>query len=117
VTGIQVKVRIDEYQGLITGRNGIHEIAHGTIVNTMWVFDNSVVDTSNAQLALNVKSEEDETGLSHEIKLKVGEIYEVQGEYIPASKAKARNGKGSASVIHFTHNPCGFINIDGNVYR
>src|SRR5689334_10639382 len=52
VTAIQVVVRIDEYQGLIHGRNGTHEIAHGTITSTPWVYDDGIIDTSNVQLAL-----------------------------------------------------------------
>ena len=117
VTGIQVQIRIDEYQGLINGRNGTHEIAYGTIVSTPWVFDNRVVDTSNAELALNVKSAKDPNGLPHEVKLTVGSVYEVQGEYIPAATASAHDKKGAAAVIHFSHAPCGYLNVGGTIYR
>jgi hypothetical protein len=117
VTGIQVQIRIDEYQGLIKGRNGTHEIAYGTIVSTPWVYDSKIVDTSNAELALNVKSAKDPTGLPYEVKLAVGSVYEVQGEYIPAATASAHDKKGAAAVIHFSHAPCGYVSVGGTVYR
>lgn len=117
VTGIQVLVRIDKYQGLINGRNGVHEIAHATITHTPWVYDDSIVDTTNAQLALNVKSAKNKTGLPYEIKLAVGQVIEVEGEYIPASTSGAKNDNGDAAVIHFTHNPCGYVTISGSVYQ
>ena len=117
VTAIQTVVRIDKYQGLIHGSNGTHEIAYGTITSTPWVYDNSIVDTSNVQLALNVKSAKDPTGLPHEIKLSVGQSVEVEGEYIPAATAHASDSKGPAAVIHFTHTPCGYVTIAGTVYH
>jgi hypothetical protein len=117
VTSIQVVVRIDQYQGLITGRNGTHEIAYGTITGTSWVYDSSIVDTSNVELAMNVKSPKDSSGLPHEIKLSVGQSLEVEGEYIPASSAGAHDSKGAAAVIHYSHAPCGYVTISGTVYR
>lgn len=118
VTAIAVKVQIDQYQGLITGRNGTHEIAYGTIVETPWIYDDSIIDTKNTQLALNVESDRDASGLPHEIKLEEGTIYELQGEYIPSSSANAHDKKGdAAAVIHFAHSPCGFITIGGTTYH
>lgn len=117
VTGIQVLVRINEYQGLIRGRNGTHEIAYGTITNIPWVYDDGLLDTHNAQLALNVKSTKNPSGLPYEIKLVAGDLIEVEGEYIPAATSGASNENGAAAVIHFTHNPCGYVSVRGNVYR
>jgi hypothetical protein len=117
VTGLQVVVRIDEYQGLITGRNGTHEIAYGTVIDTPWVYDSAIVDTSNVQLAMNVASAKDSTGLPSEIRLTPGETLEVEGEYIPASTANAHDAKGAAAVIHYSHAPCGYVNIGGTVYK
>lgn len=117
VTGIDVAVRVHFYQGLIHGRNGTHEIAYGTVTSTSWVYDHSVVDTSNVELALNVKSAKDPTGLPNEVKMTVGESVEVRGEYIPAATANAHDSAGPAAVLHFTHSPCGFITIAGHKYQ
>ncbi len=117
VTAIQAVVRVDEYHGLIQGRNGTHEIAYGTITSIPWVYDHSLLDTSNVELALNVKSAKDPNGLPHEIKLSVGQSVEVEGEYIPAATAHASDKKGAAAVIHFTHSPCGYVTIAGTVYH
>lgn len=117
VTGIQVQVRVDKYQGLIYGSNGTHEIAYGTIISTPWVYDSSIVDTSNVQLAMNVKSSKDPSGLPKEIKLSVGQVVEVEGEYIPASTANAHDSKGPAAVIHYSHSPCGYVTIAGTIYH
>jgi hypothetical protein len=117
VTGIEVQVRIDKYQGLITGRNGTHEIAYGTVTSTPWVYDSAIVDTSNVQLALNVKSSTDPSGLPHEIPFTVGESVTVKGEYIPASTANAHDAAGPAAVIHFAHSPCGFVEVGTTIYQ
>lgn len=117
VTGIQVQVRVDKYQGLIYGSNGTHEIAYGTIISTPWVYDSSIVDTSNVELAMNVKSTKDPSGLPKEIKLSVGQVVEVEGEYIPAATANAHDSKGPAAVIHYSHSPCGYVTISGTIYR
>lgn len=117
VTAIMATVRIDKYSGLINGRNGTHEIAYGTIVSTPWVYDSKVVDTSNTQLALNVKSSKDPSGLPHEVKMAVGDLIELEGEYIPSSATSVTDANGRAAVIHFTHAPCGYITIGGTTYR
>jgi hypothetical protein len=117
VTAIQVLVQVDEYQGLITGRNGTHEIVYGTIVSTPWVYAVKIVDTTNVQLALNVKSAKDPTGLPMEVPLSVGQVVEVEGEYIPKSTASASDAKGPAAVIHYSHDPCGYITIAGTIYK
>lgn len=117
VTAIQVQVRIDEYQGMIHGRNGDHEIAYGTIISTPWVYDDAKVDTDNVQLALNVKSAKDPAGLPHEVRLTGGQIVEVEGEYIPAHSTSVHDKKGAAAVLHFTHAPCGYITIAGTHYN
>ena len=87
------------------------------ITDTAWVYDSHIVDTSNTQLALNVKSSIDPSGLPHEIKLTPGQIVEVEGEYIPKSTANAHDKNGAAAVIHYSHAPCGYITIAGTVYR
>ena len=117
VTGIQVVVRIDQYQGLISGRNGDHEIAYGTVIGTPWVFNSAIVDTSNVQLAMNVASAKDPTGLPHEIRLSPGQVIEVEGEYIPAATANAHDAHGAAAVLHFSHSPCGYVTIAGTIYK
>lgn len=117
VTGIQAVVRIERYRGLIHGRNGTHELAFGTIVDTPWVFDASVVDVRRVELSMNVSSATDPTGLPREIQLSPGEIVEVEGEYIPAAQARAREGRTQLAVIHYTHAPCGYVAVGGRMYR
>ena len=51
VTGIQVVLRVDQYKGVRDGRNGPHEIVHGTIINTPWVYKAAIVDTTESYLA------------------------------------------------------------------
>ena len=111
-TGIRAHVQITRYQGLINGSNGTHEIAYGTM-QASWVDVPSVVDTSAVQLALNVASSTDPTGLPHEIPLSAGESIEVEGEYISGATANA----GGDAVIHFTHSTCGYVTIAGTTYQ
>ena len=117
VTAIQIVVRIDEYKGLQTGRNGVHELAESTILHTSWVYEKTVVDTSNVHLAMNVASVTDPTGLPMELPLTIGQTIEVEGEYIPAATAKYTNKNGAAAVVHFTHMPCGYTVISGKTYN
>ena len=117
VTGAQVLVRISNYQGLITGYNGTHEIAYGNVISTPWVYDKSLLDTAHVQLALNVASAKDPTGLPKEVPLTVGQVVEVEGEWIPASSANAHDSGGAAAVLHFTHAPCGYLRINGTLYK
>lgn len=117
VTAMQAVVRIDRYRGLIHGRNGTHEVAYGTIVQMPWVFDAKAVDTRRVELAMNVASATDPTGLPREIALSPGETLEVEGEYIPAAQAHAREGRAAVAVIHYTHAPCGYVAVGGRMYR
>ncbi len=117
VTGIEVLVRVDQYKGLITGRNGIHEIAYGTVTSTTWVYDDALVDTSNVELALNVKSSKDPSGLPHEVPFSIGDSLTVKGEYIPAATANANDAAGAAAVIHFAHAPCGYVTVGATTYE
>ena len=117
VTAIQAVLRIDEYVGLQTGRNGVHEIAEATVIHTSWIYDGTLVDTSNIHLAMNVASMTDPAGLPMELPLRPGQTIEVEGEYIPAAKAMATNKAGPAAVVHFTHMPCGYTVIAGKTYR
>lgn len=117
VTAIQTVVRVDEYVGLQTGRNGVHELAEVTVIHTSWIYDSKLVDTNNVHLAMNVASETDPTGLPMELPLRPGQTIEVEGEYIPAAKAMATNKNGAAAVIHFTHMPCGYAVIGGTTYK
>lgn len=115
VTGIQVLVRIDKYKGLQTGRNGTHEIAEGTVTTTAWIYDASLYDTANVQLAMVVDAAG--PGLPMELPLTPGQVIETEGEYIPAATANATTAKGPAAVIHFTHSPCGYAVISGKTYH
>lgn len=117
VTAIQVVLRIDEYKGLQTGRNGVHELAESTIIHTSWVYDQKIVDTSNVHLAMNVASVTDPAGLPMELPLATGQTIEVEGEYIPAATANSTNKNGPAAVVHFTHMPCGYAVIGGKTYN
>lgn len=117
VTAIQTVVRVDEYVGLQTGRNGVHEIAEVTMIHTSWIYESKLVDTTNVHLAMNVASEKDPAGLPMEIPLRPGQTLEVEGEYIPAAKAMATNKNGAAAVVHFTHLPCGYTVIAGTTYK
>lgn len=112
-TGIRATVQITRYQGLIQGRNGTHEIAFGTLTNVLWIHDAGTKDTNNVQLALNVSSSTDPSGLPHEIPLTAGETIEVEGEYISGASA----GSSGTAVIHFTHSTCGFVDVNGQQYR
>lgn len=112
VTGLRATVRVDQYLGLIHGRNGTHEVATGTLQNVSWIFAPSVEDTAAVQLAMNVASAVDPAGLPHEIPLTAGQVIEVEGEYIPGATA---NASGRA-VVHFTHGICGFVEIGGVIY-
>lgn len=117
VTAVQAVVRIERYRGLIQGRNGTHEVAYGTLVETPWIFDASVVDTRKVELSMNVSSAADPAGLPREIRLSPGEVIEVEGEYIPASQAHAREGRAQVAVLHYTHAPCGYVAVGGRLYR
>ncbi len=113
VTAIQAVVTVTKYQGLQHGRNGTHEIVYGTISNTVWVYDQQIVDTKNVELAMNVKSSIDPTGLPQEIPLAPGQTFEVEGEYKPASSSNA----GGFAILHYTHSPCGYVVLNGTKYQ
>ncbi|MBL9040426.1 MAG: hypothetical protein JNM83_02430 [Myxococcales bacterium] len=117
VTGIQVVLRVDQYKGVRDGRNGPHEIVHGTIINTPWVYKAAIVDTTNVEVAMNIQTATDLTGLPMEIPVKPRDLIEVEGEYIPKSKASASTALGPAAVIHFTHHHCGYVVIEGVKYK
>lgn len=117
VTGIQVLLRVDEYRGLQRGRNGTHEIVEATVLCTAWVYDMAVVDTDNVEVAMNVKSPKDPSGLPMEVPLSAGDTFEVEGEYIPAATANAKNAHGPAAVIHYAHSPCGYAVLAGKKYQ
>jgi len=68
-------------------------------------------------VAMNIASRVNPEGLPKEIKIAPGAIIELTGEYIPAKLANARNAKGKAAVVHFTHSPCGSVVIDGKQYQ
>ena len=112
-TGIRATVTITKYQGLIHGANGDHEIAYGTLANVEWIHDPALKDSNNVQLAMNVHSSKDPSGLPGEVKLSVGQTIEVEGEYITAASA----GNSGNAVIHFTHSTCGFVTINGTTYQ
>lgn len=116
-TQIDAVVRVDKYDGLQRGRNGTHEILEAMIVQTLGVADSSVVDTQAIKAAVNVASTQDPSGLPNEIPLNVGDILEIAGEYIPASQANATTVDGAAAVLHFSHKPCGYLNINGVTYQ
>ena len=115
-TGIQAVVRVDEYRGVRTGRNGPHEYIHGTIVRTPWLFEAGTIDTTNVEISMNVQTPTDMHGLPMEIPVTAGDYVEVEGEYIPAAYASASTAKGPAAVIHFTHDPCGYAVLNGKKY-
>lgn len=115
-TGIQVVVRVDEYRGVRTGRNGPHEYIHGTIVRTPWLFEAGTIDTTNVEISMNVQTPTDMHGLPMEVPVAAGDYVEVEGEYIPAAYASASTAKGPAAVIHFTHDPCGYAVLNGKKY-
>jgi hypothetical protein len=117
VTGIQVVLRVDQYIGVRTGRNGPHEIVHGTIIYTPWVYQASIVDTTNVEVAMNIQTATDPTGLPMEIPVRARDQLELEGEYIPKSTANATTALGPAAVIHFTHSPCGYAVLGGTKYK
>ncbi len=113
VTEIEAVVTIDKYEGTITGKNGVHELALGHITLINAAGDKKAIDTMQVELAMNVKSAKDSNGLPKEIPFKAGQQIEVEGEFIPAKQA---NDKGRA-VLHFTHSPGGYvIGPDGTKY-
>jgi hypothetical protein len=114
-TGIRAKVQITAYQGVVAGTaNGSHEMADGVLTDIPWIFDAAAKDTNNVHLAMNVHSAKDPSGLPGEIPLTVGQVIEVEGEYIPSTQATGSSGR---AVIHFTHSGCGFVDINGTQYR
>jgi hypothetical protein len=114
-TGIRAKVQITNYLGVVAGTaNGSHEMADGVLTDVLWIFDAAAKDTNNVHLAMNVKSARDPSGLPAEIPLTVGQVIEVEGEYIPSTQATGSSGR---AVIHFTHSGCGFVEINGTQYR
>lgn len=112
VSGIRATVRIDEYLGLRNGRNGTHELANGTLQRVLWMYRPSLEDTASMQLAMNVASSIDPSGLPGQVPLRAGQVIEVEGEYIPGATANARG----RAVVHYTHLPCGYAAIDGVTY-
>lgn len=112
-TGIRAQVLITRYQGVIHGSNGDHEIAYGTLGQVDWIYSASTKDTAKVQLAMNIKTSTDPTGLPREIPVAVGQTIEVEGEYISAASANA----GGNAVIHFTHSTCGYVTIAGTTYE
>jgi hypothetical protein len=114
-TGIRAGISITRYQGIQHGSNGDHEIAYGKITNLLWAHDSSIVNTgAELQLAMNVASSTDPTGLPHEIPLTAGQSIEVEGEYIDGATA---SGTGGEAVVHFTHSTCGYVTIGGVTYQ
>jgi Cys-rich repeat protein len=113
VTAIQSVVKVTRYAGMQHGHNGDHEIVYGVITDRVWVYDAALVDGSPVQVAMNVASSIDPSGLPKEIPIAVGQTFEIEGEYIPASTA---NASGNA-VIHYTHSPCGYALIGGTKYQ
>ena len=113
VTAIHAIIQVTSYKGVQHGHNGDHELIVGTMTSIPWVFDGTIVDTHGVQLALNVSSSIDPSGLPHEIPLQTGATLEVEGEFIPKSQASA-NGN---AVIHYTHSPCGWVLINGQLYQ
>jgi hypothetical protein len=116
-TSVHVMLKVDQYRGIQHGHNGDHEIVEATVTSTLSVTNPSLVDTTNVEVAMNVRSSTDPAGLPNEIPIAVGDTFEVQGEYIPAATAHAHNANGPAAVIHFTHSPCGFAMIAGREYQ
>ena len=112
VSGIRATFRVDQYLGLIQGRNGTHELADGTLQNVIWMYQPSLEDTASARVAMNVASSTDPQGLPYEVPLRSGEVIEFEGEYIPAATANA----GGRAVIHYTHGSCGYVTINGVTY-
>ena len=115
-TEVRGTFRVTEYRGLVHGRSGVHQIAEG-IFTPAAATRPSVIDTWNVELAMNVASRRDPHGLPQERPLLPGETFQVEGEYIPASKTHLRNASGPAAVVHFTHAPGGFVVLDGTTYR
>jgi hypothetical protein len=116
-TLVHVTLRVDQYRGIQHGHNGDHEVVEATITTTTSAANPSLIDTDNVEVAMNVHSATDPSGLPREIPLAVGDSFEAEGQYIPAATANAHNANGPAAVIHFTHSPCGFVTIAGQQYR
>lgn len=109
VTEIEAVVAVDQYKGIIHGRNGDHEIVEGHITLINAIANQKALDTKNVELAMNVASSKDPKGLPAEIPVKPGDVLEVEGEYIPSKQAHGHNAHGPAAVVHFTHAPGGYV--------
>jgi len=109
VTEVEAVLTVDQYKGIIHGRNGDHEIVEGHITLMNAVGNKQVIDTQNVELAMNVATKKDPNGLPSAMPVKPGDRMEVEGEYIPASQANTHNKNGAAAVIHFTHSPAGYV--------
>ena len=116
-TLVHVTLKVDAYVGLQHGHNGDHELVDATITATTSAADPGLIDTTNVEVAMNVRSSTDPNGLPHEIPMAAGDSFEVEGEYIPAATSNAHNAGGPAAVVHFTHSPCGFATIGGQQYH
>ena len=112
-TGIHATLRVDTYEGTKTGVEE-HEFARATIVKLPWIYDDRLLDTMHVELAMRVGP----TGLPQELPLAVGQLVEVEGEYISAAVADAPDATGRPdAVIHYTHAECGYAIIAGVRYN
>jgi hypothetical protein len=116
-TSWQGLLRIDSYRGLYTGHSGTHEDADATLLDTIWVYDQTLVDSTNINLAMLVDTTMAGAGLPMEVPLSVGQVIELEGEFISAATAGATANGKPAAVVHFTHTPCGFSIIGGTRYH
>lgn len=105
-------VTVDKYDGLQHGRNGVHEIVEGTLTQLNAVAKPGLINTNNLKIAMNVKSQTDPSGLPNEIPLTRGDKIEVEGEYISPQSPSAT----SQAIVHFTHDPLGYVIINGQKY-
>ena len=105
--GLQAVVQITSYKGL--DNNKLHELASGTIVGDIWSTSGTPIN-GGVDLAMRIGS----GGLPGELPLAVGERIELEGFYIDPASNYSHDGNG---VIHWTHSPCGYVNIRGVVYQ
>ncbi len=109
---VRATLRVDAYAGLRSGRNGIHEVFDGAITTLSYDSNPAVFDLHEVHVAMNVASDRNSSGLPQEIPLHAGDTLQVQGIYIPQSQAD-----GPRAVVHFTHEPCGYVTIEGATYQ
>ena len=101
----------------IRGYDSDYEHQH-ILVNQIEVLDIENGNTSDIPNRAFVSIRIDESGINGEIPdLRVGAPIVIKGEFIPEEEAYKTPHNCCDAVIHFTHDPVGYVQYDGVTYR